>query len=164
MKYLLVILFLVSCGQNKKYTEKDQINDFITNSEYLELSATKTYHPSASKTHEQQLAESKQAVIPNKIKVVSGNAGNYYSILSFDDVECYYKGGSQYSYPLQMGSSEEITKGEEYILDFCRDSNNILDYEAGDQLVVNDRVSLSIHNGDSTVPTSISVSVELLNN
>lgn len=163
MKLLLIALFLVSCGQSKKYTGKDQVNDFVTDSEYLELLATKTYHPSTSKTHEQQLAGSKQAVIPNKIQVTSGNAGNYYSILSFDNIDCYYKGGSKYSYPLQMGSEEEISKGEEYILDFCRDSESALEYKAGDKLIVNDKLSLSIHNGDSTVPTSINVSVELIN-
>lgn len=162
MKILILMLVLVSCGQAKRYTDKPQVADFINESEYLTLEATKSYHPSNSVSNIQRLASSKDVVVPNKIKVTEGNSGNYYALVKLDDVTCYYKGGSIYSYPLQMGIVEEINNGKEYKLEYCSDSNGRTGHVAGDRIIVNDSITLSIHNGDSTVPTNVSVTVELI--
>lgn len=162
MKYLVLILMFIACGQKKSYDQDSQVPDFINESEYLILNATKTYHPSSSMTDIKHLEESREVIIPNKLNVTFGNAGNYYAFLEIDDIVCYYKGGSIFSYPLQMAVQSEIDKGNQYVFDYCSDSFGLLGTEAGSKHVIMDSISLTIHNGDSTMKTSVSVILEVI--
>lgn len=166
MKKLLLITlcttFLVSCGQNKNYTEKNLNNGFTTeggtdnNQESIVVNALKEYHPSRNYDSTVNVNSTKLVTLPSTIEVLSGNSGNYYSIVYIDDsLVCYYKGGSSYSYPLQRGNQQDIEDGEQYHFSHCVENGNTSNLEANDLIEIKEKVKLSIHNGDSTVSTEI---------
>ena len=94
--------------------------------------------------------------------MLSGNAGNYYTIIHIDDFDCFYKGGSNFSYPLQMGNSQEVEKGQTYHFQFCQDSLGRMDIEAGDDAIVEQKVEVEIYDGDSTETTVVQAVIEVL--
>lgn len=180
MKTIIIMLFsllLVSCGQSKDYVKKNTGNDFNfgNDSQYLSLNASRDYAiPRSNSVYTvgaytvDQVGTSVDVVVPESIQVTSGNAGNSFSCIEFDQVICMYKGGSQFSYPLQIGTTNtvdrdlEIQKGQTYSLNHCRDQyGNILNIEANDKVIVLDSVKLRVLNGDSTVPTEVSVKIEV---
>lgn len=171
----LIGMMLIGCGNaefgyDKPASSPDVdpvINpgpDYGQIEEVLLLTASKKYHPSSNEDDVVDLTEIKELSLPAEIEVVSGNAGNYYSLLTIDDIICYYKGGSGFSYPLQMGNVSEIEKGQKYHLSFCRDATNgaVLDLQAGDSVFAQDEISLTIHNGDSTEETIVQLKIEVL--
>ena len=176
MKFLLLIftgMTLVACGNaefgmNNPHLDAPDSSPVadpgqVEDNEVITLNASKSYHPDSSDDAILDLEENKEISLPAEIEVVSGNAGNYYSLLAIDDVICYYKGGSDFSYPLQMGNVSEIEKGQKYHLRFCRDANgDTLDLQAGDSVFVQDNISLGIHNGDSTEATVVELKIEVL--
>ena len=155
---------LTSPGTSDPVADPGQIED---EKEVIKLTATRYYHPNDSDPAVLDLNENKEISLPAEIEVISGNAGNFYSLLAIDDVICYYKGGSDFSYPLQMGNDTEIAKGQRYHLSFCTlESEGFfgdrLDLQAGDSVVVQDGISLEIHNGDSTETTVVELNIEVL--
>lgn len=176
MKILLIVIIgmnLISCGNNPHMAnnqpgstptvDSSQVED----KEVIKLTATRFYYPDDSEVGKLVLDETKRISLPAKIKVISGNAGNFYSLLAIDNIICYYKGGSDFSYPLQMGNETEISKGQSYHLQFCSlesegFSGNRLDLQADDSVFVQDSISLSIHNGDSTETTVVELEIEIL--
>lgn len=170
MKKLLILLpilaILTSCGQNKDYTEIPLDGTDFSGSvnDVLEMVASKEYHPVVNydNVYTVQTNEILKVYVPESLEVISGNAGNYYTLLSLDDITCFYKGGSDFSYPMQMSSPSEVEKGQKYNLKYCKDnSGSYVNLIAGDVFEVIDRVKVSIHNGDSTVTTDVKVSFEL---
>lgn len=174
MKFLLLLLIatnIVACGSSKfacgpNNCEGDQTVNPIEREEgeVINLTASKQYHPDVNQDAIVDVTELKEISLPSEISVVSGNAGNYYSLLKVDsDIVCFYKGGSDFSYPLQMGNVSEIEKGQKYHLSFCEDNDgNALNLFAGDTLIIQSSISLSIHNGDSTEDTVINLKLNVL--
>ena len=161
---ILSLLFLISCGQSKDYTKKNTDNpNFTADPDYIVMTAKKEYHPSKNTDGSYTVDENFiDVLLPATIKVTSGNAGNYYAILTMDSVTCYYKGGSNFSYPLQMNNQSEVIKGQEYKLYRCQDHLGQLPLKANDKILVSNQITLQIHNGDSTVSTEVRVSLEKL--
>lgn len=163
MKYcvlMLLALMVSACGINKTYVGKPTGTDpnFVTDpaQEVLSITAEKTYHPSSNKNGEHEVDSFLEVELPSTLTVVSGNAGNYWAFLDFDDLRCFYKGGSNFSYPLQMASQEEVQKGQKYHLQYCEDDQGYeIDVQAGDLVAVSYKITLTIHNGDSTEPTVV---------
>ena len=164
-----VALLLTACGTDRTYVDKPGSGSPSFGSDPaandLKLNSEKEYHPSKNTNGKYEVPEGTnfiEIVLPETIAVLSGNAGNYYTIVYIDDFRCFYQGGSNFSYPLQMGNQSEVEKGEKYHFSHCTNSSGTMDLEAGDQVLVEDGVEVEIHNGDSTETTLIQTVIEVL--
>ncbi len=105
-------------------------------------------------------------VIPERIPVDAGNAGNHWLSIEFGDQVCCYKGGSDQAHPL---GDHQIGKGKRYYFQRCISEASIsgpthaacmsgsipsLSYRAGDQIEAAGSISLRIDNGDSYQPST----------
>lgn len=164
----MISITLMSCGQSKKYTPKPfgdntSFEDSTDETDqYLVISAMKEYHPSVQHDSTHNLTEETTVAIPSTIKVTQGNAGNYYTLVTFDDnMICYYKGGSPFSYPLQSGNAQHIEDGKLYHFSHCSENGVTVNIQDNDLVTVSNNIKLKIHNGDSTVSTAVELSLQV---
>ncbi|MEL6544218.1 MAG: hypothetical protein AAFQ82_06300, partial [Myxococcota bacterium] len=121
----------------------------------VELNARKSYRPSRWLDGEACLCRPTEVTLPLELTVTSGNAGNHWADVFFEDgdteVLCRYRGGSDQSHP---DSPEQVQKGTRYLFDFCTDGT-----QPGD-VVTTQFLRVFVANGDSRAQTSVRAQFE----
>ena len=171
LSILIITLLTVSCGKNATYVPKEGTtdvpasNDGLSESTSLEgsnyLVAKKTYTPEAYEVGELVLDQGYNAMIPAELVVKKGNGGNWTSELHLDNLICVYKAQSTMTNPLFTGNTHQITLGQKYVFQFCKNNGITTAHSVGSQVFVQEKVRLAIKHGDSQALTEIETNVFL---
>lgn len=115
----------------------------------IRLQAKKFYNPSVWEDGEYEVSGETRCRIPSEIPVVSGNSGNHWVELYFDDISCRYQGGADQAKPKQGSSQWE--KGLSYNkFVSCSDGS-----QPGDFVRVANKIRLNLANGNDEAGSTI---------
>lgn len=160
---MLVILFsiiIAPANAIQAPPEEQQVACTSCDDTYT-LTAEKSYDPSNWIDAETELCIDGTFILPSSIPVTSGNAGNHWLQLTFDDnetsVTCLYQGGSSQAHPNDAG---QLALGMNWNFEGCYDNFNgaipanqpANSYGAGDSFTT-DYLHLTL-NGDSNQGTT----------
>lgn len=170
---LPLILLVSSCGKKAEYIPTNanptiptvlESADNETQVGLHSMEASKSYSPVSYQDGVLNLSQAYEASIPATIYVIEGNAGNHNAEIHYDSsITCVYKGASSFTNPLYTDNLDEIKAGKKYIFQYCKSTgSNITNaYGVGNKIIAQDRVIVSVKNGDSQAKTKVQVNIFL---